>query len=62
MQRGLFENLMIAKMHKNGFYTNQHQDYWYCRDAKGNEVDLMLESGEKMNVYEIKANYTTMSD
>lgn len=37
-------------------------DFWFWRDAVGNEVDLIWQKTEKLNLIEIKASETIMPE
>jgi hypothetical protein len=37
-------------------------DYWFWRDAVGHEVDLIWQNSEKLNLVEIKATETILSE
>jgi len=61
-QKGhLFENLIIAEKEKQ----NQHQylliEYWFWRNSKGIEVDLLYKKGAKFVLYEVKSSKTIQS-
>ena len=61
-QKGhLFENLIVAEKEKQ----NQHQyllyEYWFWRNSKGVEVDLLYKKGTKFVLYEIKSSKTIQS-
>ncbi|MEQ1554375.1 MAG: ATP-binding protein, partial [Ferruginibacter sp.] len=62
-QKGaLFENMMIAEIVKNNAHKNLLQELYFFRDAVGHEVDLLIQTDEKMALVEIKATQTIMTD
>jgi uncharacterized protein len=58
----LFENMMIAEYVKRMYHKNSLQDIWFWRDSAGHEVDLVVQEGLTINLFEIKATQTIMSD
>lgn len=62
-QKGsIFENFIIAEYVKKNYHNNLLRDLWFWRDAVGHEVDLIWQEDEKLNLVEIKASETIMSD
>ena len=58
----LFENFAVAEFIKNNYHNNLLQDLWFWRDAVGHEIDLIWQDDELLNLVEIKASETIMSD
>jgi len=58
----LFENMMIAEYVKRIHHKYNFQDVWFWRDSTGREVDLIIQNGQQLNLVEIKAGQTIMSD
>ncbi len=56
----LFENMMIAEYVKRMHHCNQLNDIWFWRDVAGNEVDLIIQSGQTQEAIEFKATQTIM--
>lgn len=56
----LFENMMIAEYVKRMYHCNQLNDIWFWRDAAGNEVDLIVQSGQNQEAIEFKSTQTIM--
>ena len=56
----LFENMMIAEYIKRMHHCNKLNDIWFWRDAAGNEVDLIIQTGPDQEVIEFKATETIM--
>ena len=54
----IFENYVINEYIKLNYHKNLLRDYWFWRDAVGNEVDLIWQQSEKLNLIEIKASET----
>ena len=58
----LFENMMIAEFVKRMYHKDSVKDIWFWRDSAGHEVDLVWQEGQLLNLVEIKATQTIMSD
>lgn len=58
----LFENMMIAEYVKRMYHCNKLKDIWFWRDAAGNEVDLIVQSGQNQEAIEFKSTQTIMSN
>jgi predicted AAA+ superfamily ATPase len=58
----LFENFVISEYVKKNYHHNLLRDLWFWRDAVGHEVDLIWQEDEMLNLVEIKASETVMSD
>ncbi|MCE4566019.1 ATP-binding protein [Maribellus sp. CM-23] len=58
----LFENMMVAEYVKRISHKNTFEDVWFWRDSNGNEVDLIIQEEQQLNLVEIKAGQTVMSD
>lgn len=58
----LFENYVINEYLKQSYHQNLMLDYWFWRDAVGHEVDLIWQNSEKLNLVEIKATETILSE
>jgi predicted AAA+ superfamily ATPase len=58
----LFENLVITECFKNKYNTGSQVNYYYWRDNKGIEIDLLIESGKKLLPVEIKSAQTYRDD
>jgi predicted AAA+ superfamily ATPase len=62
-QKGnLFENFVVSEYVKKNYHNNLLRDLWFWRDAVGHEVDLIWQETELLNLVEIKASETIMSD
>jgi uncharacterized protein len=58
----LFENMVISEFVKNNAHQNLQQEFMFWRDAVGNEVDLLVQTDQKVNAIEIKATSTIKYD
>ena len=62
LRGNLFENLVIIEALKYRYNRGMRSNLYFWRDAKGNEVDLLLESGPDIAAVEIKAGATISGD
>ena len=62
LRGSLFENLVIAEALKYRFNRGQKSNFYFYRDSKGNEVDLLQVSGSALFPIEIKAGMTINRD
>lgn len=53
---GMFENMVIAEVLKTRLNRGLEPDMYFVRDYKGFEVDLLVESGRAVDLYEIKSS------
>ena len=58
LRGALFENLVILELLKARFNKGLDNNLYFYRDNHGNEVDVVQESGHKINLYEIKSSQT----
>jgi predicted AAA+ superfamily ATPase len=56
----LFENLVVAEFHKQNHHQYRLIEYWFWRDAQGNEVDLLSKSGRMFELFEVKSTQTVL--
>lgn len=54
----LFENFIIAECYKQRLARGKREGLYYWKDNKGMEVDLLVEDGNNLRAYEIKAGRT----
>ena len=59
---GLFENMVIADLIKARFNQGLQSDAYFLRDAKGREVDLVIENSRRLDMYEIKSAMSCHED
>ena len=53
----IFENAVIAELKKQALHECENVDFYFWRDNHGNEVDLMIDRGNrKYDVIEIKSS------
>jgi predicted AAA+ superfamily ATPase len=62
LKGSLFENYVINEYIKKNYHNNLLLDLWFWRDAVGHEVDLIWQNSELINLVEIKASETIMTD
>ena len=62
LKGSLFKNYVINEYLKKNYHTNLLLDLWFWRDAVGHEVDLIWQNSELINLVEIKASETIMTD
>ena len=55
LRGNLFENFVVAELHKEISSSNADVDMFFYRDAKQNEIDLILRSGSGESAVEIKS-------
>lgn len=62
LRGNLFENLVIIEALKYRYNRGNRSNLYFWRDAKGNEVDLLIENGPDVVPVEIKAGATISGD
>jgi len=62
LKGNLFENMIIVESLKYWFNRSKRSNLFFWRDAKGNEVDLLLEFGPDVVPVEIKSGATISED
>lgn len=58
----IFENLVVMECAKARFNQGRPAELYYFRDAKGNEVDLLIPEGRQLKALEIKSATTFKMD
>ncbi len=58
----LFENLVILEFLKHRLNSGKSKNLYFWRDSTGNEIDLLLEHGERLVPVEIKSGMTVTSE
>ena len=53
---GLFENMVVVDILKSRLNRGLEPDMYFVRDYKGFEVDLLVENGRTVDLYEIKSS------
>lgn len=57
----IFENMIITELIKKNEHRELLRDYYFWRDSKGHEIDLMYHDGDALHIYEIKSSSTIQS-
>lgn len=58
LRGGLYENLVIVDLLKRSLNRASDDRFWFYRDSKGHEVDLVIERGTRLVPIEIKSAAT----
>ena len=58
LRGNLFENLVVIEALKYRYNKGRRSNLYFWRDAKGNEVDLVIENGPEVMPVEIKSGET----
>lgn len=58
----LFENLVISELLKNRFNQGLPSNLYFWRNNIGNEIDVIIEQGDKLQPVEIKSGQTITND
>lgn len=58
----LFENYALLEIIKNHKNKGINRNYYFWRDSNGNEIDLIIERGLKIQCVEMKASSTVKSE
>ena len=62
LRGSIFENWVIAEMIKQKFHQGDKPDYYFWRDQKGHEIDLIEDTGQSLLPLEIKSAETFHPD
>ena len=62
LRGNLFENLIVSEALKYRYNRGKRSNLFFWRDAKGNEVDLVVENGPDVLPVEVKAGATINPD
>lgn len=62
LKGAIFENLIISELLKQRLNNGLPDNLYYWRDKTGNEVDVVLESANKLTAIELKAGETISLD
>ncbi len=62
LKGNLFENMMISEYVKRINHGNEVKDIWFWRDSSGHEIDLLMQDGIKLHLFEFKAGQTVMPE
>jgi predicted AAA+ superfamily ATPase len=58
----IFENMIVIEMLKRKLNRRLNSDLYFYRDSNGVEVDLVVDNGPSLSLYEIKASKTLRSE
>jgi predicted AAA+ superfamily ATPase len=58
LRGALFESFVISEFFKAQFNRGYKPNYFFWRDRSGNEIDFLIEQGNKLKPYEIKSGKT----
>jgi len=62
LKGGLFETFVLSELHKYRLNRGLMPHLYFWRDNHGNEIDCIIESGDKLTPVEIKAGKTINKD
>jgi len=62
LKGGLFETFVLSELHKYRLNRGLKPRLYFWRDNHGNEIDCIIESGDKLTPVEIKAGKTINKD
>ena len=62
LKGALFETLVYSEILKRRFNRGETDNLYYFRDSKGNEVDILLDFGDKIDQIEVKSAQTIVKD
>ncbi len=54
----IFETMVVTELIKQAEHRGIARDFYFWRDAKGHEVDVLFKEGDSIHLYEIKASST----
>lgn len=58
----LFENFILLEKIKQSWNEGAHNQFYFWRDVKGNEIDILIESGTQLKAIEVKTAKTVHPD
>ena len=58
----LFENYIMTEYIKNTWNKGEALSFYFWRDSAGNEVDLLIEEGQRLKIAEVKSSKTIKQD
>ena len=59
---GLFENMVVVEALKARFNAGRTPDLYFMRDRHGTEIDLVVEDGHALHLFEIKSSASFSAD
>lgn len=62
LRGAIFESWVISEIYKSSVHSGLQPSLFHYREARGPEIDLLIEYGEEIELVEIKSGATTNSD
>ncbi len=62
LRGNIFETLIVAELMKSRLNRGERPDMYFWRDSNGNEVDVIIEAGDRLIPVEIKSGKTVARD
>jgi predicted AAA+ superfamily ATPase len=59
---GLFENMVVVEALKTRLNAGRTPDLYFIRDQHGTEIDLVVEDGRSLHLFEIKSSTSFSTD
>lgn len=61
LRGAIFENMVVAEMAKQRFNSGKLFEMYYYRENKGREVDIVVDNGGRLRVFEVKSSQSFQS-
>lgn len=62
LRGAIFESWVISEIYKVCVHSGMRPSLFHYREARGPEIDLLIEQGEELATVEIKSGATTTAD
>ena len=62
LRGAIFESWVVSEIYKSFVHSGLQPSLFHYREARGPEIDLLIERGEELELVEIKSGATTSSD
>ena len=62
LRGAIFESWVVSEIYKSSVHSGLQPSLFHYREARGPEIDLLIEHGEELELVEIKSGATTSSD
>lgn len=62
LRGAIFENIAVSELIKNRYNTAKDPNLYFYRENSGREVDIIEETPDGLNIYEVKAGATFQTD
>lgn len=62
LRGAIFESWVVSEIYKSCVHSGLQPSLFHYREARGPEIDLLMEHGEELELVEIKSGATTNSD